>query len=305
MTKSEKIEPIIDYITNKDGIPVMPITLEECVQDRENVHLSDKLSELKENSTHLERRIKNLEDASKGVLYTEQIDSSEAYTKSVPSGALSWGSLDKLGGKSIVIDGQLIDANVSEIESKSQYADVISTIPTADIISKYFPQGMKSAGNIYDEIDLIRGKAIKRVESVDLSSLSFRYYENYNMWISSDIISDIQPPQSTRDIVNILSKYISTSQANIGNTGYLDGNIACTSGKQIYITNGSTTNNPSGLCNYELATPIETDMDEADIEALKYLEVEGNGTITFKNIDNLNIPIPSTETYLVKVGGTN
>lgn len=50
---------------------------------------------------NLECRVANLEAAADGYLYREETDSTEAYTKTVPPGALPWATLDSFGGRSI------------------------------------------------------------------------------------------------------------------------------------------------------------------------------------------------------------
>ena len=48
------------------------------------------------------KRISNLEAAAQGILYREDVDTTEAYAKAVPAGAMPWASLDKVGGKTVV-----------------------------------------------------------------------------------------------------------------------------------------------------------------------------------------------------------
>lgn len=62
-------------------------------------------------------RITNLEYASKGVLFREESDGATAYTKSVPSGALPYGTLDMIGGMSQVVEGEIVTAEPKSVES--------------------------------------------------------------------------------------------------------------------------------------------------------------------------------------------
>lgn len=62
------------------------------------------------------KQIANLQ----GIAATEETDSTEAYTKTVPTGAQKWASLDKVGGKTVVNDGELVSAEVVEVESKGK-----------------------------------------------------------------------------------------------------------------------------------------------------------------------------------------
>lgn len=47
------------------------------------------------------KRIANLEAAAKGILYTEDVDSTEAYSKQVPAGAMPYAELGMVGGKTM------------------------------------------------------------------------------------------------------------------------------------------------------------------------------------------------------------
>lgn len=60
------------------------------------------------NDTAIRRRLDNLEAAAKCVLYREDTDTTEAYTKDVPAGAMPWASVDNVGGKTVVWNQQLI-----------------------------------------------------------------------------------------------------------------------------------------------------------------------------------------------------
>lgn len=64
----------------------------------------------------MQKQIENLQ----GIAATEETDSTEAYTKTVPTGAQKWASLDKVGGKTVVNDGELVSAEVVEVESKGK-----------------------------------------------------------------------------------------------------------------------------------------------------------------------------------------
>lgn len=71
-----------------------------------------------------------------------------------------------------------------------------TSIPITELTSngvKIFPDGLKRAGDIYDEIFVENGvtKAIKRVGNVDLGSLDWRYEEDYNRLMSDKPLTDI------------------------------------------------------------------------------------------------------------------
>ena len=65
----------------------------------------------------MQKQIENLQ----GIAATEETDSTEAYTKTVPTGAQKWASLDKVGGKTVVWNqGELMSAEVVEVESRGK-----------------------------------------------------------------------------------------------------------------------------------------------------------------------------------------
>lgn len=64
----------------------------------------------------MQKQIENLQ----GIAATEETDSTEAYTKTVPTGAQKWASLDSIGGKTVVNDGELVSAEVVEVESNGK-----------------------------------------------------------------------------------------------------------------------------------------------------------------------------------------
>lgn len=64
----------------------------------------------------MQKQIENLQ----GIAATEETDTTEAYTKTVPTGAQKWASIDKVGGKTVVNAGELVSAEVVEVESKGK-----------------------------------------------------------------------------------------------------------------------------------------------------------------------------------------
>ena len=130
----------------------------------------------------------------------------------------------------------------------------------------YFPTGMKSAGNVYDE--LIPSKATTRIGFVDLGTLNWSYASDEgHLRFSSEIISDSKVPASGNVSANIIcSNYqTKTESAVYGNTGV---GISLTTSGRLMVYDSSFTDATafksamSGvMLYYELATPIETDVD--------------------------------------------
>lgn len=128
-----------------------------------------------------DRRITNLEYAAKGYLYRDEVDSTEAYTKAVPSDAMPYAMLNSIGGKSVCW-------NV--IVYKDEYVTRFAPPAGTRIISghKYFLKGKISLGNperrpvayVYTKIDGVN-KIIGRTDQ----------YSGKNIFTSDvDVVSD-------------------------------------------------------------------------------------------------------------------
>lgn len=76
--------------------------VEELKSDTAN--LKSDTTSLKDNLAKDDRRITNLEFATKGILYREESDDTEAYSKDIPSDAMPFGTFDNIGGKSVVLN---------------------------------------------------------------------------------------------------------------------------------------------------------------------------------------------------------
>lgn len=72
--------------------------------------------------------------------------------------------------------------------------------------SKYFPDGMKSAGSVYDEINFLSQKAIKRIGSVDLGTLNWTYRgSGDNRYFETIGISDIKKISNSLEMPGLLN----------------------------------------------------------------------------------------------------
>lgn len=72
--------------------------------------LTGRVSQLESNAISLDRRVTNLEYASRGVLYREETNTTAAYSKALDADVMPWGQLNSIGGKSVVWN-QLFDSN--------------------------------------------------------------------------------------------------------------------------------------------------------------------------------------------------
>lgn len=122
---------------------------------------------------------RKIEDAENNVIFEadcEDVNRTFMNRTTVPTIAKRDAAVVKsIHGKTIVSNQTLISFNGNSILSLDSNNDVVDlcTLP----ISSYFADGMKSAGNAYDE--LTPTKAIKRIKSVKLKDLNWTRLTSY------------------------------------------------------------------------------------------------------------------------------
>lgn len=136
-------------------------------------------------------------------------------------------------------------------------------------ISTYFPTGMKSAGSVYDELS---DKAITRVGSVDLGSLTWTYASgSWSCFTTNLPTKKVGETNMTMPIYSIGAMYGTTSdKIYFGNMN----------SSAVYIRDNSFSGDASAFktamsgvyLNYELATYTETDIQNASL-VCKNIEV--------------------------------
>ena len=140
---------------------------------------------------------------------------------------------------------------------------------------------------VCDYVDFARGVKVQKLEKVDLSELSWTLTnnDNYKYWISYSI-KDGKKVESYDVINNILAeKYIAGSWSKcVIKENFVKNQIAYTypDGHAMACQNGSETEKPSGKFMYELATPIETPLSEAELQAYRQLQTY-NGVTNISN----------------------
>lgn len=175
--------------------------------------------------------------------------------------------------------------------------------------SKYFPDGMKSAGSVYDEINFLSQKAIKRVGAVDMGTLNWSYSTTRTAFQTDDLNIKIEFPATSSDTANLIcTKYSAESYAS-GWSGTIDkccGTTFATAMKWFWVRDTAYTDPAafkaamSGLMlYYELATPIETAITPP-LQALSTFK----GFTSFSAPNSLMQNGPLSVTYYAE-GGTN
>lgn len=155
--------------------------------------------------------------------------------------------------------------NISDSEKNGTYEPYISRMQSLEILRKYFPNGMRSAGTAHDEIRYNKAtqkwEAVKRIGEVDLGELT---YDKSGVAENAFYTTDLQPIVR-KESKNILSaKFVSGNDA--ANNGVMSNDINGT----MYFNLAPYTDVASFkaamqgvILYYELANPIVTEIEEA------------------------------------------
>ena len=144
--------------------------------------------------------------------------------------------------------GELLSVNIEGVNDRE--------IP----VSTYFPDGMKSAGSVHDE--LTATKAVKRVGVVDLGTLTWIYEPNF-IRFRAKVDGIIKTP--TWDSGLLCTKYSANTSPITSRS--IDKTIARYSDGLIYVVDLDYTDAATFkaamdgvMLNYELAEPVETEI---------------------------------------------
>ena len=146
------------------------------------------------------------------------------------------------------------------------YTESLLNLP----ISTYFPTGMKSAGNVYDE--LTPRKAITRIGAVDLGTLDWTYtnVEGHLRFVSGAISPEAKLPANNAIANAVCAKYEIVTEGNVYNNQKVGLCIIVNSRAMVYDPNYTDAQTfataMSGVyLYYELATPTETSFTTASL----------------------------------------
>lgn len=168
----------------------------------------------------------------------------------------------------------------------------------------YFPNGMRSAGSAYDEMDFERRKAIKRIGVVDLGSLNW-FYEpttpNERFFASVDGIKIVSGSAKGN---LVCSKYTTTSVDDVY-SHTADKTIAVhNTAEQVWVYDTAYTDAAtfkaamSGvMLYYELATPTEFDIPDT-VSNIYYADDWGTEEWMQDASATIPVPVPATLFYM-------
>ncbi len=179
--------------------------------------------------------------------------------------------------------------------------------------SKYFPDGMRSAGSVYDEINFLSQKAIKRIGSVDLGTLNWTRKESQTSGIfffetSLNSIPQMKIAENTVfwNWILISNSYTRSTSSFIFYGTVENKSYGGWDGRGIRVRDDSFTEASafkaamSGvMLYYELATPVETAI-APPLQALSTYK----GFTSFSAPNSLTQNGPLSVTYYAE-GGTS
>lgn len=184
---------------------------------------------------------------------------------SIPSNCAYIGLRLGSGSAPVTTYNHDICINSSDTEKNGTYEPYISRMQSLEILRKYFPNGMKSAGTAHDVIRYNKAtqkwEAVKRIGEVDMGELT---YDKSSIAENAFHTTDLQPIVR-KESKNILSaKFVSGNDA--ANNGVMSNDINGT----MYFNLAPYTDVASFkaamqgvMLYYELANPIVTEIEEA------------------------------------------
>ena len=228
-----------------------------------------------------------------GYFLTEPSIGSQTYDKNRITNGTSTFTAQITGYVAIRLNRPETNAQL-ELGSVASYYEPYKESSLSLPVATYFPNGMRSAENAYDELS---DKAITKIGAVDLGTLTYTLSATAGggsrFSVSAGQIPNIKPSADNSSIMNAIFLYgKGVSQSNtynnvqgvsVSSTGVL--NIYIEDYKNYTVDQFKTAMNGVMLY-YELATPTETDVD-LDLSFKSYL----NGT---EQLLPVNGSVPST-----------
>lgn len=199
-----------------------------------------------------------------------------------------------------------VEVGSSKTEYKPYHAPVTHPIPSS-VLAQY---PLRSAGSVYDTISWDGSKwwHTKRCSELDIGSLNYTASET-----DSSRYTTTKPSGMKSVANNVIMSQTSVYTAIKGDTAIADYAMA------VRIVNTSTlqfrnsaytdatafkTAMDGVMLNYELATPVVTDITDLMGDAgtdLIAMAVESGGTLTFAQANGTIFPVPNTIEYTVKI----
>lgn len=215
--------------------------------------------------------------------------------------------------------GELVSAKVEEIESVAH--DGVTVLDSYQLPAALLalPGYGCSIGDLRNEIDFVNKRYIQRVGQVDMGSLTWNYISS--RYFNSDSLTGLIKHGTGTIVENLLcTKYTTDTAAHVSNhtNDNIIGSVYSrdTDIDRIWVYDSSYGNvtqeksnqfklDVSGvMLNYELATPVTTDISDLlpDDENFNLLFVKGNGlaltdstgSLVFRQENDTQLSVPNT-----------
>lgn len=238
-----------------------------------------------------ENRISALMKLNKGQTYDIIPEEGETASRTAPSGA-KYVSVDKVGGHSEVVDGEIISSQTDRVDVASADGTTSQQITTG------FPE-LKSAGTAHDVIDMDGGEIRRNVGTVDLGTLA---WDNNGIFPNGTIQFIARIPGRAWTENGLCDKFEKSDYDVVGAYALR------TNGNQItFVAPEDTEINAfiesvrGATLYYELEKPTTEPVTIP--EALtEWLPLEPGGTVTFRNADeSKQLPVPNAVSWVRKL----
>lgn len=179
----------------------------------------------------------------------------------------------------------LVDENRVQLMDDYGRLMYAETSSLTDIIKKYFVSGMNTAGDVFDQFDIERGVAVRRIGVADASLVQVNKYDVTEGTLYRVEIVDIKPIASTSIVPNAkCERYVTTSKSK-RHEGSLSQQASGMKALDIIDSSYATVDDfKAGMAGvpifYELETPVETVIEAKDLEYLRLIDDGNDETIS-------------------------
>lgn len=242
--------------------------------------------------------LENLAVAADGNLYTSTTDSTAAYVKTVPANALPVANVDAIGGLTKLVDGNLVNADVTRITSAG-----IESKAVPDALRQVEGWGVGFSSVLYNAL---RGTTFERkfvIVRIDGSNVISRSTSGGVSFVNLSLPS---PPlaNSAHAIDSYGDRMPGGSSGTSGSVRFISGNARRFDDAYTSVAEAKRLLDETPLIlMYELATEQEVDVSDIISADFSQLHVAAGGSIVFEQANGTLHDIHSEITYAIKIGG--
>lgn len=204
------------------------------------------------------------------------------------------------------LGAEIVSGKVDKVVSKDDDGTIIFEFTIPQVIQDLEGYGW-SAGNVYNHLDFADKKLHNgKVLRIDLGSVSITKDTTYSH-IFRFSLPTAKAPTNWTTTGNILCERYQTTYADALEAG-TDKRIAITPTNMVWITDSAYTDAAalkaalSGVYLYYEAATEAAPVDVSEyLTDDNFIEVEAGGTVTFHQQDDIELSLPNTVTYMIKL----